>query len=42
MMKKYTSIFFMNVNVISQLFTTFVIVSMGPAVIAYLAYKKAL
>jgi hypothetical protein len=42
MMKKYTSIFFMNVNVISQLLTTFVIVSMGPAVIAYLAYKKAL
>jgi len=42
MMKKYISIFFMNVNVISQLLTTFVIVSMGPAVIAYLAYKKAL
>jgi hypothetical protein len=33
---------YMNVNVISQLLTTFVIVSMGPAVIAYLAYKKAL
>jgi hypothetical protein len=32
----------MNLNVISQLLTTFVIVSMGPAVIAYLAYKKAL
>jgi len=32
----------MNFNVISQLLTVFVIVSMGPAVIAYLAYKKAL
>jgi len=32
----------MNLNVISQLVTVFVIVSMGPAVIAYLAYKKAL
>jgi|TARA_B110000977_G_scaffold129523_2_gene165165 hypothetical protein len=42
MMKKYTSVFFMNLNVISQLLTTFVIVAMGPAVIAYLAYKKAL
>jgi hypothetical protein len=32
----------MNLNVISQLLSIFVIVSMGPAVIAYLAYKKAL
>ena len=32
----------MNFNVISQLITVFVIVSLGPAVIAYLAYKKAL
>jgi len=34
--------FVMNINVLSQLVTTFIIVSMGPAVIAYLAYKKAL
>jgi hypothetical protein len=32
----------MNFNVISQLITVFIIVSVGPAVIAYLAYKKAL
>ncbi len=32
----------MNLNVISQLITIFVIVSLGPACIAYLAYKKAL
>jgi len=32
----------MDLNVVSQLLTIFVIVSMGPAVIAYLAYKKAL
>jgi hypothetical protein len=32
----------MNFNAISQLLTVFIIVSMGPAVIAYLAYKKAL
>jgi len=32
----------MNTNVIAQLVTTFIIVSMGPAVIAYLSYKKAL
>jgi hypothetical protein len=32
----------MNSNVIGQLFTLFIIVSSGPAVIAYLAYKKAL
>ena len=32
----------MSSNVISQLLTTFIIVSVGPAVIVYLAYKKAL
>jgi hypothetical protein len=32
----------MNSNVISQLITIFTIVTMGPAVVAYLAYKKAL
>jgi hypothetical protein len=32
----------MNLNVLSQLVTIVVIVSMGPAVIAYLAFKKAL
>jgi hypothetical protein len=32
----------MNLNAISQLLTLFVIVSAGPAVVAYLAYKKAL
>jgi hypothetical protein len=32
----------MNLNAISQLLTIFIIVSMGPAVVAYLAYKKAL
>ena len=32
----------MNTTALSQLLTTFIIVSMGPAVIAYLAYKKAL
>jgi hypothetical protein len=32
----------MNLNAISQLLTVFIIVSMGPAVVAYLAYKKAL
>jgi hypothetical protein len=32
----------MELNVISQLLTIFIIVLMGPAVIAYLAYKKAL
>ena len=36
------AVLFMNLNVISQLLTTFIIVSIGPAVIAYLAYKKAL
>jgi len=39
----YQKTFFtMNLNVISQLLTTLIIVSMGPAVIVYLAYKKAL
>jgi len=42
MMKKEKFIYLMNFNVISQLITVFVIVSVGPAVIAYLAYKKAL
>jgi len=42
MMKKEKFICSMNFNVISQLITVFVIVSVGPAVIAYLAYKKAL
>ena len=32
----------MNSNVIGQLLSTFIIVSIGPAVIAYLAWKKAL
>nr|AYO28095.1 photosystem I assembly protein Ycf12 [Synura petersenii] len=32
----------MNFNVIGQLVSTFLIISIGPAVIAYLAYKKAL
>jgi hypothetical protein len=32
----------MNFNAIAQLISIFVIVSLGPAVIAYLAYKKAL
>jgi hypothetical protein len=32
----------MNLNVISQLITAFAIITLGPAVIAYLAYKKAL
>jgi hypothetical protein len=32
----------MNFNVIGQLFSLFVVISFGPAVIAYLAYKKAL
>jgi hypothetical protein len=30
----------MNLNVISQLLTVFMVVSAGPAVIAYLAFKK--
>ncbi len=33
---------FMNLNVISQLITAFAIITLGPAIIAYLAYKKAL
>ena len=32
----------MNYNTISQLLTIGIIVAMGPAVIGYLAYKKAL
>ena len=32
----------MNLNIIGQLLTTFIIISVGPAVVAYLAYKKAL
>jgi len=32
----------MNYNVISQLLTTFIIVSLGPAVVVYLSTKKAL
>jgi hypothetical protein len=41
-MIKKKILLFMNINAISQLVTTFIIVSIGPAVIAYLAYKKAL
>ena len=40
--KKKNLFSLMNFNVISQLITVFLIVSAGPAVIAYLAYKKAL
>jgi len=32
----------MNLNALSQLLTVFIIVSLGPACIAYLSYKKAL
>lgn len=32
----------MNLNVLAQLLTVFVIVSIGPACIFYLSYKKAL
>jgi len=32
----------MNLNALSQLISIFIIVSLGPACIAYLAYKKAL
>jgi hypothetical protein len=32
----------MNLNVIGQLLSVFIIVSLGPAVVAYLSYKKAL
>jgi hypothetical protein len=42
MMNKRKNFIKMNLNVIGQLLTTFIIVAMGPAVIAYLAYKKAL
>lgn len=41
MMQKKKS-FEMNFNVISQLLTIFMIVAIGPAVVAFLAYKKAL
>jgi uncharacterized membrane protein len=40
--KTKTVFFEMNLTVITQLLTVFIIVSVGPAVIAYLAYKKAL
>ena len=40
--KKKNLFSLMNFNVINQLITTFVIVSVGPAIISYLAYKKAL
>jgi hypothetical protein len=42
MMKKILIFPSMNFTVLSQLLTVFIIVSMGPAVVAYLAYKKAL
>jgi hypothetical protein len=32
----------MNVTALSQLFTLFIIVALGPAVVAYFATKKAL
>jgi hypothetical protein len=32
----------MSLNVVSQLLAIFLILSLGPAVIAYLSYKKAL
>jgi hypothetical protein len=32
----------MNLNVISQLIAIFFIVSLGPAVVAYFSFKKAL
>ena len=32
----------MNLNVVSQLLTVFIIVSLGPAVVIYLSTKKAL
>jgi hypothetical protein len=32
----------MNLNVIGQLVSVFFVVSIGPAIVAYLAYKKAL
>ena len=40
--KTKTVFFEMNLTVITQLLTVFIIVSVGPAVIAYLAYKKVL
>lgn len=32
----------MNFNAISQLLTIFIIVAIGPAIVGFLAYKKAL
>lgn len=32
----------MSLNLVSQLFSLFIIVSIGPAFIAYLSYKKVL
>ena len=32
----------MNINLVGQLLSIFFIITSGPAVIAYLAYKKAL
>jgi hypothetical protein len=31
----------MNLNVVGQLITLFFIISVGPAIVAYLAYKKS-
>jgi len=42
MMHTLKELILMNFTALSQLFTTFIIVSIGPAIIAYLAYKKAL
>jgi hypothetical protein len=32
----------MNLNVISQLIAIFLIISLGPAIVAYFSYKKVL
>ena len=40
MMKKAN--YYMSLNVISQLLSTFIIISIGPAVIAILAARKSL
>ena len=42
MMNQLVNFFSMNFTALTQLLTTFIIVSIGPAVIAYLSYKKAL
>ncbi len=42
MMQKSVNFDQMNTTVITQLLTIGIIVAMGPAVIAFLAYKKAL